>query len=51
MLNTTSEQEQAIAIMNTAQVTINDTQLPILELEVIPGAYSNISNLDFTWKC
>lgn len=50
-LNVTSDEEQAINFLNTAQMDINGTISRIIELEVLPGEFSNIKNLDFSWTC
>jgi hypothetical protein len=35
--------------IGNATVLINGTNWPFLELTIIPGAYSDISRLDFNW--
>jgi len=37
--------------VNTAQIVRNKTMMPIFDVELVPGMYSNITNLNFTWAC
>ena len=50
-LNATSEETEALDIVNQARVMSDDVELPFLELGIKPGPYSNATQLAFDWKC
>ena len=49
--NTSSELYQALEIVNKGLVHINRTNVPIVDLVMVPGLESNLTELEFTWKC
>lgn len=42
---------ESVQIMNQAKVLINGTQLPIIDVGIEPGIYSNYTQLAFKWEC
>ncbi len=49
--NTSDELKQALDIVNIGFVQINDEKLPVVNLAMIPAPGSNMTELEFTWKC
>ena len=49
--NTSSELYQALEIVNRGLIHVNRTNVPVVDLVMIPGLESNLTQLEFTWKC
>ena len=49
--NSSSELIQSLEIMNRGMLKVNNTLVPVVNLEIIAGPESDKSALDFTWKC
>ena len=49
--NTTTDLYQALEIVNRGILKINNTFLPVVDLSMVPGSETNVTNLEFTWKC
>ena len=42
---------QALEIVNRGFVQINNAKMPVVNLSIIPGPDSNLTELEFTWNC
>ena len=51
MLDATANQTEAVEIVNSATVVRDGLVLPILDINIISGEYSNRTLLGFDWKC
>ena len=49
--NTSSELYQALEIVNRGLVHVNNIKVPVVNLVMVPGLESNLTELEFTWKC
>ena len=49
--NTSSELYQALEIVNRGLVHVNHTEVPVVDLIMVPGLESNLTELEFTWEC